>query len=393
MLMQDNASELPLIKVAQDQKLSKLQADFNAKIKRISELKESIENVKVQIVEINQRLETELTPLETARIAENVAFVKGLEEAYHHLKLSKKDRETLVEMIINEAWRLIEEDGQTEIIPIYDQFSEVPFEVEQKQMQEESRKHAFSMFENMTGMNMNDFGLGENAEDMDDFERIHRLKTAYEERMKQAQWEQNEKNAKRKKSAKQQAKEQKLKEEAELLTKSSRAIYMELAKELHPDREPDEQKRAIKTELLQRITAAYNNNDLYELLRLRLEHKQNELNAEAVPEQQLELYLKILKEQISALQAEYHSFFNYFNPQTKRLQMFGLGKKKNIVTRSINQEKKRIQESIKSLQYTREVTLKDLSEFKQYLREFREERMYDDSLGGLLESLLGGMRR
>lgn len=387
--MQNQADNLPLITIASDKKLSKLQADFNAKIKQISELKESIENVKKQTIEINERLEKELSPLEKERVEVQKAFALTLVDTYHNMKMSKKDRETLVECIISELWHLINEHNQKDLISVYNQFNEIDYETEAKQMNEDAQKSAFDMFENMTGFNLNDLDLGEDTENMDPFERMHRARAAYEEKMKNENWEQQEKRSNRKKTPKQEAKEQKMREEAEMLTKSSRAIYMELAKELHPDRELDEEKRIWKTELMQRITAAYNENDLYELLSLRLEYKQKQMDADAVPEKQLELYIKILKEQISALREEYQGFFHMFNPITRRLQQFGLGKAKQVVTRSINREKKEIAEEIKRIQHTQK-GLGDPHFFKDYMKEQRESMLYENSFGGLLNSLFGG---
>lgn len=389
--MNQNAENLPLITTASDKKLSKLQADFNAKIKQISDLKESIENVKKQSIEINQRLEKELTPLEKKRLEVHKEFATALVDAFHNLKMSKKDRETLTECIMSELWNLIHDHQQEDLIPLYNQFSDLDYKEELKQMNEDAQKSAFSMFENMTGMNLHDLDLGDDASaDMDPMERMHRARIAFEEKMKNEAWEETEKRNNRKKSPKQEAKEQKMKEEAEMLTKSSRAIYMELAKELHPDREQDEEKRIWKTELMQRITAAYNENDLYALLSLRLEYKKNQMDSDSVPEKQLELYIKILKEQVSALREEYNSFFHMFNPMTKRLQQFGLGKAKQAVTRAINKEKKDIEKQMETMKYTQRTALKDPQAFKEYMKEQREQSMLDNSFGGLLESIFGG---
>lgn len=388
--MNNQETGLPLIRVEQDKKISKLQADFNTKIKKISELKESIENVKKQIVEINQRLQTELTPVEQEHVAAKVLFANALVDAYHATKLSKKDAETLSEMIRAELWSLIDEHGKTDLIEVYDQFCENSYAEEKKEVDEKGRKMALDMFENMTGMDFNNFDFGEeDTKDMNDFERMHRMREAFEEKMKEESWKNNEARANRKKTPKQEAKDQKMKAEAEMLTRSSRVIYMELAKELHPDRELDEAKRAWKTEILQRVTAAYNVNDLYELLRIRLEYRQSELDPNAVPEQQLQMYVKILKEQIIALQQEYHSFFNFFDPNAQRLQQFGLGKAKQVVTRAINKEKKEIRTIIEQIEYTMRVTLKDPKELKEYIKENRQSQTYDQSTGNVFDSFIG----
>jgi len=128
---------------------------------------------------------------------------------------------------------------------------------------------------------------------------------------------------------------------------------------------------------------------LYELLRIRLEYRQSELDPNAVPEQQLQMYVKILKEQIIALQQEYHSFFNFFDPNAQRLQQFGLGKAKQVVTRAINKEKKEIRTIIEQIEYTMRVTLKDPKELKEYIKENRQSQTYDQSTGNVFDSFIG----
>lgn len=115
----------------------------------------------------------------------------------------------------------------------------------------------------------------------------------------------------------QQAKEQaKLKRQQEkqakasmLVNQSLKTVYLKIASIIHPDREPDEAKKEEKTELLQRANEAYEQEDLFFLLKLQLEVEQSKngsnkgLTAEQVKfyQQALEVQSQALKQQIQEL--------------------------------------------------------------------------------------------
>jgi hypothetical protein len=81
-----------------------------------------------------------------------------------------------------------------------------------------------------------------------------------------------------------------------------RTLYLDLVKHLHPDREPTEAEKARKTELLQRVTTAYEAGELLTLLRLQLELQRiDQSHLENLAEDQLKYYNKLLKEQAREL--------------------------------------------------------------------------------------------
>jgi curved DNA-binding protein CbpA len=82
------------------------------------------------------------------------------------------------------------------------------------------------------------------------------------------------------------------------------AIYKQLAKVLHPDLEPDPEKRGEKLALMQQLTAAYRNEDLPSLLRLELEwlHRE-EGDLDRLTEEELKIYNAVLREQAGERQA------------------------------------------------------------------------------------------
>lgn len=94
-----------------------------------------------------------------------------------------------------------------------------------------------------------------------------------------------------------------------LVNQSLKTEYLKIASMIHPDREQDESKKAEKTELLQRANEAYEQEDLFFLLKLQLEVEQSKngsnkgLSTEQVKfyQQALEAQSQSLKKQIQEL--------------------------------------------------------------------------------------------
>lgn len=99
---------------------------------------------------------------------------------------------------------------------------------------------------------------------------------------------------------------QKLQEEQTL--KSMREIYLELVKELHPDREMDETLRALKEERMKQLTEAYKQKDLASLLMMQINWLQEESSKkpQAQTDDVLKRFNKLLRAQLDRLDEEFH---------------------------------------------------------------------------------------
>ncbi len=76
-----------------------------------------------------------------------------------------------------------------------------------------------------------------------------------------------------------------------------KTIFRELAKVFHPDKEPLEHLKEEKTNLMKKITAAYESQDLYGLLKLEKEH----LGPREFSEDKIDLYVKHINDRLKAL--------------------------------------------------------------------------------------------
>lgn len=76
-----------------------------------------------------------------------------------------------------------------------------------------------------------------------------------------------------------------------------KSLFRQLAKAFHPDKEPLEHLKEERTSLMKKITEAYENQDLYGLLKLEKEH----LGSREFSEDKIELYLKHINERLKGL--------------------------------------------------------------------------------------------
>ena len=107
------------------------------------------------------------------------------------------------------------------------------------------------------------------------------------------------------KSKKQIEKERKAIEKEALQKKAIGVIYKQLAKAFHPDLEQDPVLKLQKQVLMKKLTAAYEAEDLYTILRLEVEHlDMSESQKKNHTDEHLKTYNQILQSQIEMLESE-----------------------------------------------------------------------------------------
>lgn len=302
-------SNLVQIKSANTNELSKLQKQFNNNILKINNLKSELAVVESEMEAVQVRISKDILPIERKMLDCHAEEVKLLDKQYASGLFKKRDAETLSEIIWQRSFQLIEQFGMADLKPIFERHNNgISFEDENKKTNETISESMKEVFGQMYGM---EFEEDVDVSSAEKFQEYVNQKVADHTAAEEAR------RANRKKTAKQLEKEQRLQNEEKQLTKTSRQIYMELVKEFHPDREQDEIKKARKTELMQKITQAYEKDDLFELLRLRLELMGTDF--EHTNDDQLKYYVKLLKQQASELQEMLYNLKNagkssYFSP-------------------------------------------------------------------------------
>lgn len=352
--------------------LSKLQKQFNSNVKKIQKLKTELESTTTQLDEIHVRVAKDIAPLELKQIDILAEIVKLFDKHYDDSFFKKKEKEKIQDYILNKAQQLLSY-GQEQLNDIFEKHRGQTFE----EVDAEAEKQTAEQMKNLMGMM---FGI--EFDDDADVSTPEKMQEYMAKQMEEREAEEQARKAKRKKTEKQIAKEEKAKAEAQNLNKTARAIYTDLVKEFHPDREPNEEEKNRKTAIMHQITEAYEKNDLFELLRLKLALQETSPDASNLADEQLKYYNKILREQIQELEAEIwelqlgngigfgDSLYHKFGGDERTM--------KAKFTRKINQMKKHN----KSLEQELEA-LKDRDIMKMFLKEYRIRPTPQFSIGNI----------
>jgi hypothetical protein len=188
---------------------------------------------------------------------------------------------------------LIETTGNEDLKILYEKYTNESFD----EMDAEAENATAEMMKNMMSSM-----FGVDFDDDADVSDPQKMQEYMERKMEEKQAEAQAKKANKKKTDKQIEKEEKIKEEAKNISKAARSIYTDLVKAFHPDRERDETERVRKTEIMKKVTQAYEDDDLFELLRLKIELQGADIESLTMADEQLKYYNKILKEQVRELE-------------------------------------------------------------------------------------------
>ena len=363
--------------------LSKNQQLFNKLIKKIETLEKQLVETKDLAFELTIAFSKEIVPVEKKLGKAYFEFAMVLDSYVQNIKLTKKQSIDFDEHIINlfnTALTYAEPDEQQEAL--FDKYSDLSYretlEIEKLDLFEQFRGY----MEDEMGVDVGemDFDITNEAEAREYAEKL-------KEKFEQKNLEDEEKEQNKKKTKKQIEQEQKQKLEAELSTKSLRSIYISLAKLLHPDTETDEELKSDKTELMKKVTVAYDQKDLATLLKLEIEwvHRTSD-NLQELTDEKLKLYNKVLSEQVEDLNQEI--FQLKMNPSyTNICDLLNYSSK--FAHTSLNYQKEDLLSELESIKKNKKVFQKQPVQKQvlvKYLKNVVEHDNDDDILGELLNS-------
>lgn len=125
----------------------------------------------------------------------------------------------------------------------------------------------------------------------------------------------------RQRATKSTAKKSRQEEIEEAKQRDLKSLYKQLAKVLHPDLEPEPERRLQKEEWMKRLTSAYASDDLRELLAIEMEWMGAESsNLATATDEKLKVYAKVLQDQLDDLNFQTSQLL--FEPQYAGLQRF-----------------------------------------------------------------------
>lgn len=259
--------------------LNKRQKEFNLLTEKIEQLDLLLPELKAAYDQILDRIPKELNPLVREYQSYRAEMVHLMDRTYSADLFRKIYQTKLAYLISQTAFDLIINHGYDDLKPIFDRYSDTDFLT------------ALAEHESKSVQNPEPAALiEEEAFSLIDF---HLLDTEQQERLKEEQ------------------RFEKLKESGKLnlqthkATRSVRAVYMDLVKAFHPDRETNENEKERKTAIMQQVTSAYQKNDLMQLLRLQIDFERIDQNhLENLGKDQLTYYNKVLRQQIEDIEKE-----------------------------------------------------------------------------------------
>ena len=385
--------------------LSKNQQNFNKLIKKIEALEKEITDTKKLAFELTIAYSKEITPVEKTLGKAYFEFATLLDSYVQNIKLTKRqndDFENHIMDLFNIALTYTEPDEQEEAL--YNKYGNVSY----KEMLEVEKLDLFEQFRDFMEDEMG-VDVGEMDFDISNEEEARKYAEKLKEQFDKKNQEEEERELNKKKSKKQIEEEQKQKLEDELSKKSLRSIYISLAKMLHPDTEINEEQKAEKTELMKKVTVAYDQKDLATLLKLEMEWVNRTADdLQKLTDEKLKLYNKVLSEQVEDLDEElyqlkmnpaYSNVFELLNYSSKYAHTLLKTQKKEILSeleglkskQLIFQKKKKPKSVL--IKYLEEVSEleDDFDEFDDY-DVFGDEGEDDDVFGEMLYNLMSGKK-
>ena len=366
-----------VITLKSDKDLSKLQKQFNANVKKINELKQQLEDDEASLRLIVTRIQGEIIPIEQKHFNKIAELVYVFDKHYDDPFFKKKEKAKMADFIINQSHELIENKGNQELKTIYDKYAKEPFDKMDAKAENATAEMMKDMMSSMFGVEFDEDADVSDPKKMQEY---------MEKKMQEKEANAQAKKANKKKTDKQIEKEEKIKAEAKNISKAARSIYTDLVKAFHPDRERDETERDRKTEIMKRVTQAYEKDDLFELLRLKIELQGCDIDSLTMADEQLKYYNKILKEQVRELEENLWQLrMQSTGPAGGEdlLSRFG-GDKKTMeakIARQVNKLKnniKMIERDILSLQVKENM--------RKFLKNYEIQEELDDDFVNFLQS-------
>jgi hypothetical protein len=291
------------VRAQPNQPLTKAQKSFNRLVARIEQLRARLEADTQRLDEALVYHAQHLRHRIEAVVSVRKEVVRALAPFLDDRRLKKGDTKVLETVLIHQLDGVLAHADTVEddLRALFEQLHRVGITDVAEEQLKESREELEAMFAQMgISVDLSNVRLGMTEQDMATeaaglVDELQREATEAGERTR---------GERRKTKREQRDEERRLKsDEARKISLGS--IYRQLAKVLHPDLEPDADRRHAKSALMQELTAAYASQDLHTLLRLQLEWIQREQSGAAqMADDRLDAYNLVLKEQVAELELD-----------------------------------------------------------------------------------------
>lgn len=291
-----NPGAIGVASASAERPLSKGQKAFNALTDKIAKRRASLAEWALFGTDFERRYAGEFVPTFERYNKVRAALVHRLDQAYGTKGLTKRERQTLADVISLIAGELLGSVDDDAIEEIYRRYTPEASEAEAMEHLRDAMAETF------------DVNIPEDvdlASPDDVLRHVQQQMDEQEEAERKRREARDAHQANRKTTPKQRAAEEHARAEEEEVHLSIRVVYRKLASALHPDRERDLAERERKAALMQRVNIAYGKRSLLDLLEIQLELEHIDQAAlNSVSEDRLKRWNVILKEQLDGLDEE-----------------------------------------------------------------------------------------
>lgn len=361
-MKKDRSTEVVVGKGLDKKLLSPQQKEFNRLTKKIAEIREQIQRFTDLGQRISQRAAGELQPLITQHQGLRADMVRLLDRMFRQQKFNKTETRKLRHIITDMSFELADA-GFDDLKEIFNRHNpDQDFDIAEAEADEITASMMKEMASMMYGIQFDDDADVSTPEKFQAYvaEKIAERDAVQDQSAREAEARRAAKPKTLKQleaEAKKIAKDEKRKQEEKKITQSVREVYMDLVKAFHPDREPDEAEKVRKTAIMQRVTAAYEDNDLLALLQFQLEFERiDSSHLDSLAADKLHYFNKSLRNQEAELNEA------LWDIESQLMQMANLGPFDYF---NPNQLESKFDKSVKLVK-------KEIKHLKQDLQSFRE---------------------
>lgn len=351
-----DAGRAVLVVPGQRSTLSKAQTRFNTLTRQIAEQRSELQAWNNFLPAYQQRLADEFEPLHRRLRDGRIAMADLLNQALGQRALGKVQRAKMRALLLDLLHTLLDEADDEALRRLYDTHADVSYadgcQADMNAAQEMADMLFGIKLDAIDEPLTHDEWLRRVTEQIADDEPAHA--TARKPRKKSART-----------LAAEAAREQVVKDDVQAL----REVFRKLARDLHPDREPDPAARARKTALMQLANQAYAARDLLGLLELQLQIEQIDATGLGeIAEERLTRYNRLLEAQLQRLRSELGELVTPFVMMLGGLIPTKSGPDK--VRRAMNKELRELREEVRAIEIDL-VRYRDIDVLKRDLHDYR----------------------
>lgn len=337
--------------------LQKEQKQFNQLTKKIASKRKTLQEWHDTITEFKQMYAQEFTPQIVKHNELRAEMVYLIDDYFDQKVFTNKEREKMCQLIADVAETAAAKNER--IKHIYNKRLEQDFDEAQQAVDDIELDYLKDYIKANFDINVGD-----------EFKSTEEIMRHVDKELRERQEYAEEPSPKQKnKKAKNIAKESDKQAYEQQVSKSIREVYRQLASALHPDRIANDAEYEYKNELMQRVNAANDKQDLLTLLEIQLEIEQiSQDNINGIALDKLKHFNQVLNAKVSELDREIYETQGRFRYEHQDLELFPNGCKPPAILKALKSHILHAISDVSSFRFHLAMWQENPRNFKSYLK-------------------------